>query len=256
MSSFNLSQNQKWQYNVRERDQHEACEIWQRGFEREYVEAKTCRRNRRGSSHLSVLRESSRGRELRWALPASRHRVGVGAGPRRAEEGYQGPCWIEIRRRFLRSLSLSLSSASTTSTATWKCELKNKKKKREWDEAEGEGEFGLNRVRLGFGLETSRSLGFLRFWSFEHSTQFPSSSSSSVVWSATVSVWEILVSIRTRKLGRTQTKNKTWVWMDHKIVLNSNPFYLNPIWPEFCRFMPIFDPIMKPYKILNYSNSC
>lgn len=172
MSSFNLSQNQKWQYNVRERDQHEACEIWQRGFEREYVEAKTCRRSRRGSSHLSVLRESSRGRELRWALPASRHRVGVGAGPRRAEEGYLGPCWIEIRRRFLRSLSLSLSSASTTSTATWKCELKNKKKKREWDEAEGEGEFGLNRVRLGFGLETSRSLGFLRFWSFEHSTQF------------------------------------------------------------------------------------
>ena len=212
MSSFNLSQNQKWQYNVRERDQHEACEIWQRGFEREYVEAKTCRRNRRGSSHLSVLRESSRGRELRWALPASRHRVGVGAGPRRAEEGYQGPCWIEIRRRFLRSLSLSLSlsSASTTSTATWKCELKNKKKKREWDEAEGEGEFGLNRVRLGFGLETARSLGFLRFWSFEHSAQFPSSSSS-VVWSATVSVWEILVSIRTRKLGRIQTKNKTWV---------------------------------------------
>ena len=197
MSSFNLSQNQKWQYNVRERDQHEACEIWQRGFEREYVEAKTCRRNRRGSSHLSVLRESSRGRELRWALPASRHRVGVGAGPRRAEEGYLGPCWIEIRRRFLRSLSLSLSSASTTSTATWKCELKNKKKKREWDEAEGEGEFGLNRVRLGFGLETSRSLGFLRFWSFEHYTI---SFFFFFFFGSMVHDWvrEILVSIRTR----------------------------------------------------------
>lgn len=74
--------------------------VEQWGFEQQHGEEFPYRKNRYRNTHLAVLQENWRGRELRWAWPARRYRGGGGAGQRRAWEGLLDLCWKPKRPRF------------------------------------------------------------------------------------------------------------------------------------------------------------